>query len=88
MDARETVTISVDDPNCGGVTSPDGAVRYDANDRVIELPKFEADRILKSGHPGAASYRKSWSVGIDLKAMEAAKRAREGQQSVGKTSDD
>lgn len=74
MAIENTVKISVDDKNCYGVTSPDGRTRYDAKDRVIDLPPHEAKRILNSGHPGAQRYSKSWSMGIDLKAMEEERR--------------
>ena len=76
-DAREKVTIAVDDPQCGGVTSSDGKRQFDVKDRRIELPEYEARQILASGHGGVARYRKSWGVGIDLKALEEAKRKRE-----------
>lgn len=87
-DARERVTIAVDDPQCGGVTSADGKRQFDTKDRRIELPEYEARQILASGHGGVARYRKSWGVGIDLKALEATRRKREeAAKNVGKTPD-
>lgn len=65
----EKVQVSIDDPNCRGVTSSNGIVRYDAKDHVVEVPRVEADKILKCGHPAAQSYRRVYSVGIDLKAL-------------------
>ena len=76
-DVRETVTIAVDDPQCGGVTSSDGKQQFDAKDRRIELPEYEAQQLLASGHGGVARYRKAWGVGIDLKALEESRRKRE-----------
>jgi hypothetical protein len=69
----EKVQVSIDDSNCRGVTSSNGLVRYDAKDHVVEVPRIEAEKILKAGHPGAKSYSKIYSVGIDLKAIRQAK---------------
>lgn len=66
----EKVQVSIDDPNCRGVTSSNGIIRYDTKDHVVEVPRIEAEKIMKCGHPGAKSYRKIYSVGIDLKAMK------------------
>ena len=73
MHPLEKVQVSIDDSNCRGVTSSNGLVRYAAKDHVIEVPRVEAEKILKCGHPAAKSYSKIYSVGIDLKAMAAAK---------------
>ncbi len=69
----EKVKVSIDDSNCRGVTSSNGLVRYDAKDHVVEMPRVEAEKIIKSGHPGAKSYRRIYSVGIDLKATATVK---------------
>jgi hypothetical protein len=66
----DKVKISIDDPNCRGVNSENGLFRYDAKDHVVEVPRVEADKILKSGHPAAKSYRRIFSVGIDLKTKK------------------
>ncbi len=61
--ALDAVRIAVDDPHCGGVTSPDGRRRYDAKDHIIELPRYEAHRVLGSGHPETRVYRPSFGGG-------------------------
>ena len=78
MHPLEKVKVSIDDPNCRGVTSSNGRVRYDAKEHVVEVQRIEADKIVKCGHPGAKSYSKVYGVGIDIKAMEAARKAKEG----------
>jgi len=45
----EPVKVGLDDPNCRGVTSPDNRIRYDAQDHVVTLPRYEAERILQAG---------------------------------------
>ncbi|MFB5193067.1 hypothetical protein [Alicyclobacillus fastidiosus] len=77
----ETVKIGIDDPNCRGVTSSNGLVRYDANDHVVEVPRMEADKLLKCGHGAVTSYRKSWSMGISIQELEErARKRREGAE--------
>lgn len=83
MDKRETVTIECTDPMCQGVTSPDGKREYPKRDGKIELPLYEAERILKSGHPEVRMYRRSWAVGIDLKEMERKRREKEANSACG-----
>lgn len=75
--AQDIVQIAVEDKDCRGVTSPDGRKVYDAYDHVVELPKYEADRIMRAGVGPAQRYTKSWSMGIDLKALEAARKEQE-----------
>jgi len=54
----DTAVIEVADPNCRGVTSSDGRVRYDKDRKGrIELPRSEARKILASGHRDARPYR-------------------------------
>jgi hypothetical protein len=55
----DTVTIQVTDPACMGVTDSRGR-RWDARDGRIELPRAEAERILRSGHPEVRVYRRTW----------------------------
>lgn len=77
MDLRDTVKIQLEDKDCRGVSSPDNSRRYDVKDGVVELPRYEADRILQTSGP-ASRYRKTWGVGVDLKALDAKRRARDG----------
>ena len=76
MHPLEKVKLQMDDPNCRGVTSRNNRVRFDAKDSVVEVPAIEAQRIVQSGGP-ASLYRKSWGVGIDLKALEQEKKRRD-----------
>jgi hypothetical protein len=45
----DPVQIGLDDPACAGVTDPANRIRYDAQDHVVTLPRYEAERILRSG---------------------------------------
>ena len=51
MHALDAVKIGLDDKLCHGVTSPDGRRRYDARDGVVTVPRYEAERLLRSGGP-------------------------------------
>ncbi len=57
-DPRDRVIIEVHDPNCHGATSADGRREYAAHDHRISLPRHEAERILRTGHPMVERYRK------------------------------
>ncbi|SIS88439.1 hypothetical protein [Alicyclobacillus vulcanalis] len=65
----EPVQLAIEDKNCWGVTSPDGKVRYDAKDHVVEVPRAEAERLLGTGHPMISTYRKYWG-GVNMKELE------------------
>lgn len=52
----DLTTIQTTDPMCYGVTGTFGE-RYDTKDGRITLPRREAEKILRSGHPEVAPYR-------------------------------
>lgn len=67
--AWDAVQISVDDPACRGVSSPDGRRRYDARDHVVTVPRYEADRLVQT--PLASRYHKGFALrcaGVDHRA--------------------
>lgn len=52
----DLVEIQTTDPNCHGVTGSRGE-RYDVQrGGVIAMPRREAERILRSGHPEVGRY--------------------------------
>lgn len=65
MKRADLTTIEVNDPACGGVTSPDGKKRYpkDSMGR-IELPMYEAKRIMASGHRDTHWHRPMFSMSL------------------------
>lgn len=59
------VQLELHDPNCGGVTSSDGRIRYDANKRgVVTVPAHEATNILQT--PLASRYRTGITTGFSI----------------------
>lgn len=80
----DTAVIEVNDPNCRGVTSADGKVRYDKDGQGrIELPKGEARRILQSGHRDTRLHRPMFSLSM----ADVIERARLRKEDEGRVCD-
>lgn len=63
---RDTVRVESDDKHMN--FEQDGK-QYRTKDHVAEMPYDVARKFVKADVPGVRISRKSWAMGIDLKAM-------------------